>query len=356
MSSQDTADTVLPEDGPDGGAGADLRIAVTGSIATDHLTTFPGLFADQLIADRLDKVSLSFLVDDLEVRRGGVAANIAFGMGCLGLRPILVGAVGADFAEYRVWLKEHGVDTESVHVSAERQTARFMCMTDQAQNQIASFYTGAMEEAAGIDLHPVAERSGGIDLVLVSPNDPRAMLRHTAQCRELGLPFAADPSQQLPRLRRDDVRDLVDGARWLFTNEYEASLLLELTGWRHRDVLARVGLWVVTRAEAGVTLHRDGDAPVTVPAVQAGPIADPTGVGDAFRAGFLAAAGRGLEPDEAARFGCAMAVLALESVGPQEYTVARSALLPRIEAAYGPVTAQAVDASGLLGPGKRRPG
>lgn len=339
MSSPSTADPT--------GSGAPTRIAVTGSIATDHLTSFPGLFSEQLIADRLDKVSLSFLVDELEVRRGGVAANIAFGLGCLGLRPVLVGAVGADFGEYRVWLKEHGVDTDFVHVSAERQTARFMCITDQAQNQIASFYTGAMEEAAGIDLTPVAERPGGVDLVLVSPNDPRAMLRHTAQCRALGLPFASDPSQQLPRLSRGQARELVDGARWLFTNDYEASLLLELTGWRHEDVLARVGTWIVTRAEQGVTLHRRDAAPVTVPAVPAARIADPTGVGDAFRAGFLAAARR-LDPVDAARFGCALAVLALESVGPQDYTATREALLPRIESAYGRAVADTITASRVL--------
>ncbi|MET9153489.1 carbohydrate kinase family protein [Streptomyces griseoflavus] len=334
MSSPRTAD-------PAGAGAGATRIAVTGSIATDHLTSFPGLFTDQLIADRLHTVSLSFLVDELEVRRGGVAANIAFGLGCLGLRPVLVGAVGADFAEYRVWLKEHGVDTDFVHVSAERQTARFQCITDRAQNQIASFYSGAMEEAAGIDLAPVARRPGGIDLVLVSPNDPRAMLRHTAQCRELGLPFASDPSQQLPRLTREQARDLVDGARWLFTNDYEASLLLELTGWRQEDVLARVGTWLVTRAEHGVTLHRRDTAPVDVPAVPTTRIADPTGVGDAFRAGFLATA-PALDPADAARFGCTLAVLALESVGPQDYTATRESLLPRIETAYGPAVAETI--------------
>src|SRR6476620_8062665 len=174
-----------------------MKIAVTGSIATDHLMHFPGRFADQLIADQLDKVSLSFLVDDLVIRRGGVAANIAFGLGQLGLRPALVGAVGADFADYRSWLERHGVDCDSVHVSEVAHTARFVCTTDEDLNQIASFYAGAMVEARNIELAPVAQRLGGLDLVMISPNDPVAMVRHTDECRERGYPFAADPSQQL---------------------------------------------------------------------------------------------------------------------------------------------------------------
>ncbi|HET6213540.1 MAG TPA: PfkB family carbohydrate kinase, partial [Micromonosporaceae bacterium] len=171
-----------------------MKIAVTGSIATDHLMHFPGRFAHQLLPEQLHKVSLSFLVDDLVVRRGGIAANIAFGMAQLGLRPILLGAVGADFADYRSWLERHGVDCESVHVSDVAHTARFVCTTDEDMCQIASFYAGAMSEARNIELEPVAERLGGIDLVLVCANDPEAMVRHTAECRTRNLPFAADPS------------------------------------------------------------------------------------------------------------------------------------------------------------------
>src|SRR3954451_6036549 len=168
-----------------------MKIAVTGSIATDHLMHFPGRFAEQLLADQLHKVSLSFLVDDLTVRRGGIAANIAFGMGQLGLRPILVGAVGADFADYRSWLTRHGVDCDSILVSEVAHTARFVCTTDDDMNQIASFYAGAMSEARNIELSPVHQRVGGIDLVLISANDPMAMVRHTEEARSLGIPFAA---------------------------------------------------------------------------------------------------------------------------------------------------------------------
>jgi adenosine kinase len=318
-----------------------VRIAVTGSIATDHLTTFPGRFTDQLIADRLDKVSLSFLVDELEIRRGGVAANISYGLGRLGLAPVLLGAVGPDFAAYRVWLKENGVDTDFVHVSEKRQTARFMCTTDLDQNQIASFYSGAMAEAHRIDLAPVAAHLGCLDLVLVSPNDPRAMLRHTTQCRDLGIDFAADPSQQLARLQREEARALVDGARWLFTNEYEAAVLCELTGWGHTEVLDRVGAWVITRGAEGARLQRAGGPVIDVPAVKVTEIADPTGAGDAFRAGFLAAVSWRLPEETAARLGCALAALALEAVGPQDYTVTADTLLERLRTAYGDTTADA---------------
>ncbi|WP_405977926.1 carbohydrate kinase family protein [Streptomyces sp. NBC_00158] len=313
-----------------------MRIAVTGSIATDHLMTFPGRFADQLIADRLDRVSLSFLADDLEVRRGGVAANIAFGLGVLGLRPTLVGAVGGDFEPYRVWLKDHGVDTDSVRVSDTRHTARFVCTTDREQNQIATFYAGAMAEAREIDLREIVARNGRPDLVLVSPDDPGAMLRHTRGCRELGIPFASDPSQQLARLDRDEVRELVDGAQRLFTNEYESALLCERSGLTEEQVLRRVGSWVTTCGEDGVRIRTAGRDPLTVPAVPVAEVVDPTGVGDAFRAGFLAGTAWGLTERNAARLGCAVAATVLDHTGTQEYRLEREPLLARIRTAYGP--------------------
>ncbi|MFI8916222.1 carbohydrate kinase family protein [Streptomyces sp. NPDC053513] len=312
-----------------------MRIAVTGSIATDHLMTFPGWFSEQLLADRLDRVSLSFLADNLEVRRGGVAANIAFGLGVLGLRPALVGAVGADFEPYRVWLKDHGVDTDSVRVSESLHTARFVCTTDRAQNQIATFYAGAMAEAREIDLREVAARTGRLELVLVSPDDPEAMLRHTRACRDLGIPFAADPSQQLARLDGEQVRELVDGARFLFTNEYETALLLEKTGWPQEEVLRRVGTWVTTQGEAGVRIRGEGRATLSVPAVEVPAVVDPTGVGDAFRAGFLAGTLWGVPERCAAQLGCAVAATVLDYVGTQEYRLHRDSLLDRIRTTYG---------------------
>jgi adenosine kinase len=312
-----------------------VRVAVTGSIATDHLMTFPGRFTDSLVADKLDKISLSFLVDDLDIRRGGVAANIAFGMGCLGLRPLLVGAVGPDFADYRSWLDRHGVDTASVHVSTTRHTARFVCTTDVDQNQIASFYPGAMSEAREIELAPVAERVGGLDLVVVGPNDPEAMVRHTDECRFRGFAFAADPSQQLARMSGPEIRTLIDGAAYLFTNEYEAALTEQKTGWSAAEILDRVALRVTTMGAKGAMVERKGEPAVFVECPAELRKADPTGVGDAFRSGFLAGVAWGLEPDRSCQIGSLLATYVIETIGTQEYELAQASFLERIAQAYG---------------------
>lgn len=316
-----------------------MQIAVTGSIATDHLATFPGRFVDSLLGERLDKVSLSFLVDDLVIRRGGIAANICYGMGELGQRPLLVGAVGADFADYRVWLEEHGVDTGGVKVSTERHTARFLATTDADQNQISSFYAGAMAEAREIALAPLVERVGALDLVVISPNDPEAMLRHTDECRSMGVPFAADISQQLARMEGPEIRRLVEGARYLFTNDYEKTLVENKTGWSDAEVLSRVGTRVTTLGADGVAVERAGEEPVRVKAAPERQKADPTGVGDAFRAGYLCGLAWELGPERCAQVGGLLATYVLESIGPQEYAIDAADFLSRLEEAYGATVA-----------------
>ncbi|ASQ94142.1 carbohydrate kinase family protein [Streptomyces sp. 11-1-2] len=312
-----------------------MRIAVTGSIATDHLMSFPGRFADQLVADQLHTVSLSFLVDTLDVRRGGVGPNICFGMGVLGLSPILVGAAGEDFADYRAWLDRHGVDTVSVRISEVKHTARFVCTTDADHNQIASFYTGAMSEARQIELRPVAERAGGLDLVLISADDPEAMVRHTEECRSRGIPFAADPSQQLARMEGEDIRVLIGGAEYLFTNEYEAALIETKTGWTAEQILSKVGTRVTTLGAQGVRIDREGEEPVVVGCPEEDQKADPTGVGDAFRAGFLSGLSWNLSLERAAQVGCMLATLVIETVGTQEYELRRGHFMERFAKAYG---------------------
>ncbi|MFP4634874.1 MAG: carbohydrate kinase family protein [Nitriliruptoraceae bacterium] len=318
-----------------------MRVAVTGSIATDYLMTFPGRFSEQLVADQLDRVSLSFLVDELEVRRGGVAANIAFGLGQLGLAPVLVAAVGQDFeGDYRSWLRRHGVDTSGVHVSELRHTARFLCTTDLDQNQMASFYTGAMEEARFIELAPILERIGSLDLVVISPNDPEAMIRHTAECRHLGLPFMADPGQQLARMEGEQVRRLVDGAAYLVTNDYERTLLESKTGWSSAEVLARVGYRITTLGAEGCVIDsRDGTI-AKVPAAPEQQRTDPTGVGDAFRAGCIAGLSWHLSLERSAQVGSMVATYVLEHVGTQEYELAPGDFIARLGSNYGEVAAE----------------
>jgi adenosine kinase len=318
-----------------------VRIAVTGSIATDHLMSFEGRFADNLLAEQLTKISVSFLVKDLQIRRGGVAANIAFGLGNLGLSPLLVGAVGEDFADYRSWLERHGVDCSGVHTSELQHTARFICTTDSDEAQIASFYPGAMSEAREIELAPLAATQP-LDLVLIGANDPEGMLRHTEECRTRGIPFAADPSQQLAWSDGPLIKQYIEGAAYLFSNDYEAGLIEQKTGWTSDEILDRVQLRVTTYGEKGVTIDGKGITPIHVPACPATHIAEPTGVGDAFRAGFLAGLAWDLGLEPAAQVGATLATLVLESVGPQEYTVSQSAFISRLGQAYGEAPAARV--------------
>ena len=304
--------------------------------------TFQGRFRDSLVVEQLDKVSLSFLAEDLEVRRGGVAANIAFGMANLGQRPILVGAVGEDFADYRSWLERHGVDCASVHVSETKHTARFVCTTDEDMAQIATFYAGAMSEARSIELKPIAERVGGLDLVVIGANDPEAMLRHTRECRARGIPFAADPSQQLAFADGETIRQLIDGADYLLTNDYEAALTSKKTGWSPEEIAERVHTRVTTKGKDGVTIERKGEDPIEVSVAREVRRADPTGVGDAFRAGFLTGIAADLGLRHAAELGSMLATYVIETVGTQEYTLGKARFLERLAEAYGEESAEAI--------------
>jgi adenosine kinase len=314
-----------------------VRIAVTGSIATDHLMTFPARFVDQLMPDKLDKIALSFLVDTLVIRRGGVAANIAFGLGCLGLRPLLVGTAGqSDFADYREWLERHGVDTRGVRESAQHHTARYIGTTDVDMNQIASFYPGAMTQDREIDL---TELAGRVELVVIGASDPDAMLSFTKQCIQNQIPFAADTSWQLARLDGEQVRTLLTGAEYLFCNEYEATLTEHKTGWSRSDLNDRVGIRVTTLGGKGARIDRAGHEPILVPAVPGVRPKEPTGAGDAFRAGFLAAVSWGLGLERAAQLGNIVAVAALETTGTQEYQLDPEPLTRRFADAYGDVAA-----------------
>jgi adenosine kinase len=264
-----------------------------------------------------------------------VAANICFGLGSLGLRPVLLGAVGEDFVEYRSWLERHNVDCSWVHVSASKHTARFVCTNDATMAQIASFYAGAMSEAREIELKPVVDRMGSVDWVLVGPNDPEAMLRHTQECRDRGYRFVADPSQQLAWGDGEMIRDLIDGATLLFSNEYESALIAHKTGWSKEEILDRVGTWVVTLGPDGVRIEQQGEEPIFVPAVPEIEKVEPTGVGDAFRAGFLAGLQWNLSFERAAQLGCLLAVYVVERVGTQEYSLHQGAFVERFAQAYG---------------------
>jgi adenosine kinase len=305
---------------------------------------FPGRFSEQLLPEHLHKVSLSFLVDDLVVHRGGVAGNMAFAIGVLGGDVALVGAAGADFDGYRQWLQSHSVNCDHVLISETAHTARFTCTTDTDMAQIASFYPGAMSEARNIKLDDVVSAVGTPELVIIGANDPEAMQVHTDECRKLGLPFAADPSQQLARLSGEEIRGLIDGATYLFTNDYEWDLLLSKTGWTEADVMAQIGLRVTTLGPKGVDLVEPDGTSIHVGVVPETSQTDPTGVGDAFRAGFLTGRSAGLNLERSAQLGSLVAVLVLESTGTQEWHWDHEAAEARLAGAYGEDAAKEIAA------------
>ncbi|MFZ1361746.1 MAG: carbohydrate kinase family protein [Candidatus Nanopelagicales bacterium] len=311
------------------------NICVSASVATDHLMTFSGKFSDSLLPEELANLSVSFLVDNLEIRRGGVGGNIAFALAQFGVRPVLVSAVGQDFADYGSWLERHGVDIESIRISEELHTARFVCTTDQNANQIATFYAGAMSESRLVELQPVADRVGPLDLVLIGATDPVAMERHTQECRERGIAFAADPSQQLSFLDGDSIRRLISDAKYLFSNEYESALILKKTGWTEEELLDQVEIQVTTLGDKGSRIKIKGSQTVEIPACSVSGVVDPTGVGDAFRGGFIAGLAAGCKLEDCARMGSTLAAFVIESVGTQEYTFDRDVYLNRLEANYG---------------------
>lgn len=223
-------------------------------------------------------------------------------------------------------------------------TARFVCTTDADHNQIGSFYTGAMSEARLIELKAVADRVGGLDLVLIGADDPEAMLRHTEECRTRQIPFAADFSQQIARMDGENIRTLMEGATYLFSNEYEKGLIESKSGWTDAEILSKVGTRVTTLGSNGVRIEREGEEPIVVGCPEENAKIDPTGVGDAFRAGFLTGLGWGVGLERAAQVGCMLATLVIETLGTQEYTLARAHFMKRFTEAYGEEAAAEVQA------------
>jgi adenosine kinase len=312
-----------------------MKIGVAGSVGLDHLMTFSGKFTDSFVAGSLEKVSLSFLVDSLDVRRGGCAANICYGMGVLGLNPVLIAAVGKDWADYDAWLSRHGVDTSHALVSTSLYTAHFMVTTDDDLNQIASFFPGAMSEARNIELGPIMEKTGRFDMVVISPDDPQAMLHHSDICRKEGIAFAADPSQQMARMSGEEIKLLIDGASYLFLNEYELALAMQKTGWSDREILEHVKIRVVTLGSKGAKVESAAGEFVQVGVPQEKSKTDPTGVGDSFRSGFIAGLAWGLSHERCAQLGSLIATYVIETMGTQEYRFTSAEFLARFQDAYG---------------------
>ncbi len=300
-------------------------IILTGSVAYDYLMTFPGLFKEHILPDRLESISLSFLVESMTRQRGGVAPNIAYTLALLGGRPKLMATVGEDFAEYRAWLEARGVDTSLARVVPGKFTASFFATTDRANAQIASFYPGAMAHAAELSFR---ELQTPPDLAVISPNDPAAMKSYAAECRDLGIPYLYDPSQQVLRLEGEEIRRDMAGARFLFVNDYEYGLIEKKTGLGLDGILSLVEVLVVTRGEHGTLIYQNGSR-TSIPAYPPERILDPTGVGDAFRGGFLAGWVRGFPLELCGKMGALAATYCLEQTGTQNHTYTRREFVRR---------------------------
>jgi adenosine kinase len=298
---------------------------LTGSVAYDYLMTFPGLFKEQILPERLEKISLSFLVDSMSRQRGGIAPNIAYTMALLGEHPRVIGTVGEDFNDYRQWLETHGVDTALMKVIPGLFTASFFATTDRSNAQIASFYPGAMGLAAQQSLKDVEKRP---DLVVVSPNSPDAMTKFAAECRELSIPYLYDPSQQILRLEGPELARDMECAHFLFVNDYEFDLISKKTGLDLIHMLGHVDVIVVTRGKDGSSVYSAGEE-YQIPVVPEVGVVDPTGVGDAFRAGFLSGYAHGWSWELCGQMGSLSATYCLEKKGTQNHSFTRNEFIVR---------------------------
>ena len=307
-----------------------MRAVVTGSIAYDYLMSFPGKFTEQLVEGHLQRVSLSFLVDTMDKRRGGCAPNIAYTLALLGEKPLLMGTAGQGFEEYRRWLDAASVDTSLVQIVPGKFTASFFCSTDEDNNQIASFYTGAMAHAAELSFRT----AGKVDLAIISPNDPTAMVQYAEECRTLGIKFIFDPGQQCARMSGEELAQGLAGAFMVICNDYELELIRQKTGKSETDILADCELLVVTKGEKGSTIMRK-EASVDVAAVTPHHIADPTGVGDAFRGGFMKGLAAGAPDAVCGQLGSLAATYALEHLGGTSHSYTWKEFVKRYETHFG---------------------
>lgn len=310
-----------------------MQLIVTGSIAFDYLMSFPGRFTEHFLPEHMSRVSLSFLVDSMDKRRGGCAPNIAYTLALLGERPRLMATAGQDISDYRHWMEGAGIDTSLMRTIDGKFCASFFCSTDLHNNQIASFYTGAMANAAELSFRGL-DGLGADTLVIISPNDPAAMVQYAEECSTMGIRYIWDPGQQCARMDGDQLKDGVIGAFMVICNDYEFELIRQKTGMSEQDVLAQVPLLVVTKGEHGCTVHTRGEA-VDVPAVVPDRIEDPTGVGDAFRGGFMKGLAIGASYEVCARFGSVAATYALEHLGGTYHAYTWDEFKARYEKHFG---------------------
>jgi adenosine kinase len=310
-----------------------MKLIVTGSIAFDYLMSFPGKFTEHILPEHLQRVSLSFLVDSMDKRRGGCAPNIAYTLALLGERPLLMATAGEDFGEFRQWLDAAGIDTSLSKQIPGKFCASFFCSTDQDNNQIASFYTGAMADAGQLSFRSVRD----CGYAIIAPNDPGAMVQYAEECRTLGIKFIFDPGQQCARMSGDELREGVTGAAIVIVNDYELELLRQKTGLSETDILVEAGALIVTRGEEGSSILTRGGR-VDIAAVAPHRIVDPTGVGDAYRGGLLKGLAVGLPHEVSAQLGSVAAAYALEHLGGLSHSYTWDEFKRRYQEHFGVLT------------------
>ncbi|HLZ95379.1 MAG TPA: carbohydrate kinase family protein [Candidatus Dormibacteraeota bacterium] len=306
-------------------------VVCTGSIAYDYILNFKGRFREHILPDKTHILNLSFLVDDLHKRRGGVAGNYAYNLSLLGYPAAVLATAGADAAEYRAWLEARGIDCRGLRLIDGEITATGFTTTDLDDNQITGYYGGAMRRAAmlGLDDAPPEMRA-----VVIGPNDPAAMMRLTAECRERGVPFVFDPAHQLPRMEAKELEAASEGAWILIGNDYEVELIKQRMGCGDDTLMNLAGMVVTTLGREGSRIaSRDGVT--AVPPAPARRVVDPTGAGDAYRAGLVAGLLRGLDVPAAGRVASLAATYVIEQVGTAEHAYTRDEFSERYRDAFG---------------------
>ena len=311
-----------------------MAIYVSGSLAFDRIMTFQGNFKDHLLPDKLHMLNVSFMVDSMAERQGGCAGNIAYSLALLGEKPIIVSSAGRDFEAYGKNLAALGLSLEGIARHEDIFTALCYITTDLNSNQITGFYPGAMSLPAEYDFPFLNPEK---DFAIVSPGNVSDMRALPKFFREQGVPYIFDPGQQIPVLSPDDLRDAIAGAFALVANDYEVNMICKATGMSEDELLGRT-LWLVTTlGAAGVRVRGVDGTDIVLPSVPVASIADPTGAGDAQRAGLIKGLAAGLSMPEAARLGAVSASFAIEKLGTQEHAYTPAEFIERYEKNFGAI-------------------
>ena len=308
-----------------------MAIYVSGSLAFDRIMTFPGNFQDHILMDKLHMINVSFMVDGMDERRGGCAGNIAYTLALLGEKPLIVAAAGRDFESYALMLSAHGLPLDGIRRAEDVFTALCYITTDLNSNQITGFYPGAMALPAEYDFPGVDARQ---DIAIVSPGNVEDMRRLPRMYREKGVPYIFDPGQQLPVLTSEELLEAIEGCLACITNDYELNMICKATGKSEDEIAARASWLVTTLGAEGAQVRGQGEN-VRIAPVPIDKVLDPTGAGDAHRAGLIKGLVNGLSMPEAAKLGSVSASFALEKLGTQEHVITPAAFRQRYEAVFG---------------------